>query len=189
MRWLGRCFIAGFVALAVGFGLFVWTLPSAREPLPAVAAEDGIVVPTGGPQRIGTGVALLAESGARLLITGINPDVSLDAVLAEAGQPRPACCLDLDRSAVNTAGNADAASKWAARHDLRRIHLVTSWYHMPRSRLLFTRALPGITIIPHPVFASAPHGERWWLAPGGWRVVLVEYGKYVWALFSPWDTV
>lgn len=190
MRWLWRCIAGGLAALAVGFGLFVWALPSATEPRLPVAAGDGIVVPTGGPERINTGLALQAEAGARLLITGVNPDVSLEAVLAKAGgQPRPDCCLELDRGAVNTVGNADAASEWTVRHGLRRIHLVTSWYHMPRSRLLFARALPGITVIPHPVFPSEAAGGHWWLEPGSWRVVAVEYGKYVWALLSPWDTL
>ena len=188
MRWAGRLAAVGFAVLAAGFGLFVHALP-AQMPSPAVAASDGIVVPTGGPERIATGLTLQAESGARLLITGINPDVSLDAVLTQAGQPPPDCCLDLDRSAANTAGNATAASQWAERYGIRRVHLVTSWYHMPRSRLLFARTLPGITVVPHPVFPSGQPAYRWWHSPSGWRLVLVEYGKYIWALFSPWDSL
>ena len=188
MRWASRLAAVGLAAVLAGFGLFVQALPR-QTPPPLVEADDGIIVPTGGPERIATGLTLLAEGGARLLITGINPDVSLAAVLRQAGQSRPACCLDLDRTAANTAGNAVAAGEWVERHGLRRVHLVTSWYHMPRSRLLFARALPGITIVPHPVFPSGQPAYRWWHDPGGWRVVLVEYGKYIWALFSPWDSL
>lgn len=188
MRWAGRLAAVGLAALAVGFGLFVYALPPQTRP-PPVEADDGIVVPTGGPERIATGLTLLADGGARLLITGINPDVSLTAVLAQAGQSQPACCLDLDRTAANTVGNAAAASQWAKRNGIRRVHLVTSWYHMPRSRLLFARALPGITIVPHPVFPSGQPAYQWWRHPGGWRLAVVEYGKYIWALFSPWDSL
>ncbi len=189
MRWLVRLLVAGFAALLLGFAAFVSNLPSVSVQPERVAAADGIVVPTGGPERIATGLALLEASGARLLITGVNPDVSLDAVLAEAGRSRPDCCLDLDRGAANTVGNAEATRIWAERHGFRRIHLVTSWYHLPRSHLLFERALPDISIIPHPVFPGQQPGYRWWLKSDGWRLVAVEYGKFVWALFSPWDTL
>ncbi|MCA8928824.1 MAG: YdcF family protein [Alphaproteobacteria bacterium] len=193
MRWS----LAGLAVLAVlGLGLvlaglaaFVDRLPSPDDVPAPVHAGDGVVVPTGGAERIATGLDLLAEGAGRLLITGINPEVSLNAVLAQAGQARPSCCLDIDRGAANTVGNARAAALWVREHGIRRLHLVTSWYHMPRSRLLFARALPGITLLPHPVFpAQRPEG-RWWRDPAGWRVVLVEYGKYVWALFSPWDSL
>jgi len=184
-----RLIKAVLVLLMAGLLAFVGNLPSPAGKGLKPGPDDGIVVPTGGADRIATGLMLLAKGGGRLLITGINPDVSLQAVLARAGVPPPACCLDIDRGAADTLGNARAAAEWAGRHGLRRLYLVTSWYHMPRSRLLFARALPGITIVPYPVFPAEASGYRWWQDPEGWRVVLVEYAKYVWALLGPWDTL
>jgi len=187
VRWGVRFLGAALALLLAGFLAFALTVPTAESGDADVRAGDGIAVPTGGAARIATGLALLARGGSRLLITGINPDVSLGAVLAEAGMPPPACCLDVDRSAADTAGNARAAAAWAARHGIARLHLVTSWYHMPRSRLLFARALPGITIVPHPVFPAGATGMPWWREPANWRLVAVEYGKYLWALAARWD--
>jgi len=171
-------------AWLIGFVLFLRMLPEIEAP-PPIAGGDGIVVPTGGYARVATGLALLTQSGGRLLITGVYPNTPLSAVLAETGQAAPECCVDLDYDAGNTAGNAAAAARWVSQHKLRQVHLVTSWYHMPRSMLLFRKALPGITVVPHPVFPPQWSERSWWLDLRAWRLVVVEFGKYVLALALP----
>ena len=184
MVWGRRLLVVIAAAWLIGFVLFLRMLPE-MEPPPPIAGGDGIVVPTGGYARVATGLELLAQSGGRLLITGVYPNTPLSAVLAETGQNAPAYCVDLDYDAGNTAGNATAAARWVSLHDLQRVHLVTSWYHMPRSMLLFRKALPGITVVPHPVFPPQWPERSWWLDLGAWRLVVVEFGKYVWALALP----
>ncbi len=168
---------AGGVA---GLALFIYALPSPNQPLSEVRAGDGIVVPTGGYARVATGLDLLAMADVKLLITGVYPETTLESLLAGAQRPAPACCLELDYSAGNTAGNAAAAVAWAEANGLDRIHLVTSWYHMPRSRLLFQSALPSAAILPHPVFPADGAGP-WWLNARNIRLVLAEYAKFLWA--------
>jgi uncharacterized SAM-binding protein YcdF (DUF218 family) len=163
------------------FAGFVQQLPNVTQDSGPLDAMDGIVVPTGGYARVATGLDLLHQGAGRLLITGVYPDTSLSAVLLETNRRRPACCVDLDYAAANTADNAVAAAKWEKQYNFQRIHLVTSWYHMPRSLLLFHRALPGITIVPHPVFPQHWADKPWWITWDGWRLVGIEFGKYVWA--------
>ena len=57
------------------------------------------------------------------------------------------------------------------------IRLVTSNYHMPRSIRLFSYHMPGIHIIPQPVFPDSFKGKNWWLWKGTARLIILEYLK------------
>src|SRR5438046_4981001 len=92
-----------FVGAAVGFIAFLSQLRGV-EIKPARNA-DGIVVLTGGSSRVSDAMELLAGGyGKRLLISGVHPtnDVSdISRMLPDNHKPLN-CCVDLDRSAVNT---------------------------------------------------------------------------------------
>src|SRR5210317_1392757 len=115
MRIVRAAVILLGLAIAIGLALFVSILPSYTETLTTgddIAASDGIVVPTGGRDRISTGLGLLSQGAGRLLITGVYADTSLQLLLTETGHVSPGCCIDLDRLATDTAGNAAAAKAW-----------------------------------------------------------------------------
>ena len=57
---------------------------------------------------------------------------------------------------------------------------------MPRSLLEFSRAMPGIAIVPNPVFPEIVRDERWWRQAGGPEPRSIgEYVKYLVALARP----
>src|SRR6202795_569104 len=109
--WLRAAFVAVsaivFMAAAIGFVGFLSQLRTA-ELKPARNA-DGIVVLTGGSSRVSDAMELLAGGyGKRLLISGVHPTngtIELSRLLPDS-QGLLACCVDLDRSAVNTRSNA-----------------------------------------------------------------------------------
>ncbi|KCZ91636.1 YdcF family protein [Hyphomonas johnsonii] len=121
----------------------------------SVQTADAVVALTGGSGlRIAAGVDLVAKGrGARLLISGVNPDVTLDDLIALAGgAPETyACCVDIGYRAETTIGNAEETAVWAYEHGYTRLVIVTSDYHMPRSLLLLQRAMPDIELQPYPV--------------------------------------
>lgn len=180
IRKLARLVVALWL---IGLLVFVMKLPGDEVP-PPVSQNEGIVVPTGGAERVATGFRLLGEGGRRLLITGVHPDTTLAALEALAKQKADPCCVDLDYTAANTPDNAAFAAAWAAEHGLTQVRLVTSWYHMPRSAELFRRAMPDVRVIPHPVSAADMPREGWWKNPDAWRLVVGEYIKLVWAWVS-----
>ena len=112
--WIGAGLLAGLgltaligAALFVGFLIFIYSLERAERP-PA-SRTDGIVVLTGGSQRIGDAIDLLAQGYAtRLLISGVNERTSRDEIeRLNPGQRRLFdCCVYLDYRARNTIGNA-----------------------------------------------------------------------------------
>jgi uncharacterized SAM-binding protein YcdF (DUF218 family) len=71
------------------------------------------------------------------------------------------------------------------REGYRSLRLVTSWYHLERGLLEFRRVMPGIVIVPHPVFAPHVDPERWWGRHGAPLLVVVEFEKYLAAWLRP----
>jgi uncharacterized SAM-binding protein YcdF (DUF218 family) len=154
---------------------------------PDVVAADGIVALTGGAERISEAITLLANKRAkRLLITGVNQSTSAGAL--SAATPETAdlltCCIDLDRNALNTVGNALEAARWVHENDFRSIIVVTSSYHMPRSLMELRRVLPQTRLIAHPVVPAALKLDQWWRDPATFRLLVGEYVKYRGARFG-----
>jgi uncharacterized SAM-binding protein YcdF (DUF218 family) len=170
-------------ALLAGFVVFLARLPT--EPTRPAPPGAGIVVLTGGAERIAEGLRLLAaDPSARLLVSGVHRTASL----AELERPPgidPAALADritLGRRAASTRGNAEEAADWARAHELSTLVVVTAGYHMPRALLMLRRELPEATLIGHPVTPPPFRDPRWWLRPGLLRLAAGEYAKLLAAL-------
>jgi len=186
LRWLRRfvlLVVAGGILWLAGLIWFAGEVPD--EETADRSATDAIVVLTGGTGRLEAGLQLLEQKLAtRLFVSGVAHGVDVAALLRVA-QRRPnelACCIAVGYRADNTAGNARETAEWVAGQGFRSIRLVTASYHMPRSMLELGRAMPGVRIVPHPVFPPRYKGSRWWLWPGTATLLSSEFIKYLIAL-------
>jgi uncharacterized SAM-binding protein YcdF (DUF218 family) len=182
--WLRATVVAGlamlFVAAAIGFVGFISQLRGA-ETRPASQA-DGIVVLTGGSSRVSDAMELLATGyGKRLLISGVHPTNAVSDISRSLSENQSllACCVDLDRSAVNTRSNAAETRRWAHERGFKSLIVVTSNYHMPRAIVELSHAMPDITLIPFAVVGDKWRDEPWWTSGATLRLLLSEYVKYV----------
>ncbi|MBC7102410.1 MAG: YdcF family protein [Parvibaculum sp.] len=174
--------LAALIAAAYVGGFFLFTAELDRTPPAEMQAADGIVALTGGPDRITAAYRLLEEGkGARLLITGVHPDVDARSLkeIVPGEASKFDCCVDVGHRAVNTIGNADETAEWVRRKNYRSIILVTSTYHLPRATLELGRAMPDVEIRPYPVFQDTLHLDGWWAYPGTTRLLISEYTKYL----------
>lgn len=170
------------LALCLGFAWFVSQVNSA-ETRPSQNA-DGIVVLTGGSSRVSDAMDLLAGGyGKRLLISGVHPTSGLNDFQRTYpdSQRLLSCCVDLDRSAVNTRSNATETRRWATERGFRSLIVVTSNYHMPRAVVELSNAMPGIKLIPFAVVGDKWRDEPWWESGAALRLLLSEYAKFLFA--------
>ena len=170
------------LALA-SFQKFVLTLPNDETNLPAPI--DGLVVATGGQLRIQKGVELLAGGKAdRMLISGVGKGITKELLKENlAISNRQAsffdCCVEIEFTATDTNGNAQATFEWMQKHALDDILLVSANYHLPRAELIFKQYLPENSVYfqavnPPDLKLSAWHSN--WQTT---RLLLKEYLKYI----------
>ena len=175
------------IALIWASGLFAFAARVQQStPQAEPAAADGIVALTGANsnERIAAAVQLLAErKGRRVLVSGVNRDVSREQLRTATGAVRRLydCCVDLGFSAADTVGNARETAEWAKAMRYRRLTIVTSDYHMPRAMLELRAVLrpPGATLQTYAVPTAALKTRHWWRSPGAVRLMVVEYSKYL----------
>ncbi|KQP58393.1 hypothetical protein ASF52_15070 [Methylobacterium sp. Leaf112] len=177
---LGLAGLGGAVLFG-GFLTFVACVE--RDQRAPEGRADGIVALTGGAQRIGDAIDLLANGyGRRLLITGVNERTSRDEIARLNPNQRHwiDCCVDLDYRARNTIGNAIETRRWMRLHRFSTVAVVTSNYHMPRTLVELDHALPGIDrVVPYPVVTEGFDAGRWWQQPSAARLLASEYLKFL----------
>ncbi len=186
-RWIGFLTmffgVVGALLLAAGFIWFAWNIP-VEDPSLARKA-DGIVVLTGAASRIPDAIELLAaERGKRLLITGVHRATSAREIarLTPLYSKFFTCCIDLDKTALNTFGNAIEGKRWAREHNYNSLIVVTSNWHMPRAMAELAHQLPDVTLTAYPVMSEKVKTEPWWSNFETARFLFAEYLKYLFAL-------
>lgn len=192
MKWAPRLSVSRLVLLLValwagGFLLFVRDIQSLAEPPinGALPPTQGIVVLTGGSERLATGLALLvAGKGEKLFVSGVHPGLTLDHILPRTEIPAALrmCCIRIGHAAEDTRGNAEETAVWMEIEGYGSLRLVTSHYHMRRSLLAFRTEMPRLTILPYPVVAGSLQLDAWWAHPGTASLLATEYNKYLLAL-------
>ena len=161
--------ILSFVLLswALGFAWFALLLP---QPA-ALTKTDAVVVLTGGAHRIDRGLEIIeAGKARRMLISGVDRDVRPVELALEYRRPMKLfdCCIDLGFQSVDTRSNALETARWAAKHKVKTLRLVTHDWHMRRARFELDRALPaGIDVTSDAVSTKPPLG-----------ILFTEYNKY-----------
>ncbi len=178
LRWGGFAFIFFVAIIFGGFLHFVDSITTMKPPLDPKA--DGIVVLTGGYQRIDQAVELLRSgAGNRLLISGVHPTTTPSQIrkLTQSSVDLFSCCVDIGYDALDTIGNAREAAKWIHAKGYKSILVVTNNYHMPRSLAELRYVDPSTDFIPYPVVNSDLKTKNWFTDPNALRTMISEYAK------------
>ena len=187
-------FVFGFLLTvsfiwAAGLIYFYSSIPS--SPNLSKEKTDAIIVLTGGSERISEGVRLLREGyGDKLLISGVNKETKLKDLFPTQGLKADDIFMvlsgkvHLGKEAVNTVGNALETAEWVKNQNIKSIRLVTSNYHMPRSMVEFKKTMPGIIIIPSPVFTNKFNKTDWFSDKNSRDLIILEYSKFLVATFK-----
>jgi len=180
-----------FTLWLIGLLGFIAVIPGTTTRLDADTKTDAIIVLTGGGDRLAEGFRLLDRGLAkRLLVSGVAGGVTLPQLIDRLGDQRDtvpsaaelACCVTLGYEAESTVGNANESAEWLRSNDAKSVRLVTANYHMLRSLLEFRRKVPGLTLVPHPVFPGEVRDPYWFVKPRTLLLIINEYHKYLVAL-------
>ena len=180
-----------FILCVISLGLFIGGFivfsdhVSTLQPPDLTQPADGIVVLTGGYSRIEGALELLKNKrGERLFISGVHTSTNRSELQRVTGGDATLfeCCVDIDRSALDTIGNAAESVKWAHANNYNRIIVVTNNYHMPRTMFELQRVSRDIEFIPYPITNTNLRDGNWITRGLVVRVLLVEYVKYVGAI-------
>lgn len=172
--------------LAAGYFLYaavtlIWAKPYNLNQ------HDAIVVLTGQSGRIESGLRLLLDNKAdMLLITGVLQRLSKKELIAaheaafdtdEMQKLYRHCCITLDYNADTTETNAIEANKWINDKDIKSLILVTSASHMPRAYLNFSMLIDKDTnITTYPVRTQRRLSLV--VSPKFWSYTAREYFKF-----------
>ena len=177
-------------------------------PVASVPLADGIVVLTGGPDRLASAGDLLEAGRApRLLVSGVNEATTPSdvATLLGINDALLDCCVTLGFEALDTRGNAREAAGWLVANPLSdtsapdtapsdaspsdtvsdpepHLIVVTSNYHMQRALYELRHAVPGVELVPYAVTGIDLEREGWWREASNWRVLTSEYAKTLLAM-------
>ncbi len=180
IRFLFRLFLAVFGLWLAGFAVFAVYVWAAEPPAP-IPHAGGIVALTGGDDRVGTALALLAAKDApALLISGAGRGTYLGDFTPddEAAATQYAAAITLGHAAVTTRGNALETAAWAQARHIGSLLIVTADYHMPRALYDIQQRLPGVTLYAVPV---RPPAMTHIFAASTLRLLAAEYTKYLFA--------
>ena len=184
--------IFSFFLLSLVAGFLWWTLqlintfPKKLYPInPSQKSENiGIVVLTGGKNRIEKGVDLLSKGyGAKLLISGVFMPSEIEAKFSLEKEKNQLfkCCVFFDQRSKNTLENAQEVDKWLKENkDIKSIILVSSYYHLPRSIMIFEKKISSkVKIYPKPAFQNINFRNQFFFHL---RLIISEYLKVLYTI-------
>lgn len=147
--------------------------------------STGIAVLTGGSNRISKAIELLNQGkGERMLISGVRRGTTLNLITArEDVKLESVLPIDLGYKAKDTVGNAKEIKEWSDKHNINKIYIVTSYYHIPRAKLEIENIVKNkeIKYFPTPSdFVS----NKWWKNIKSFKFLALEYTKFLIVFFQ-----
>ena len=149
-----------------------------------ILGKVGVVVLTGGKNRIEKGVDILSKGyGDKLLISGVFMPSEIEAKFSLEKEKKELfkCCVSFDQRSKNTYENAEEVVKWLNENkDIKSIILVSSYYHLPRSIMIFEKKIKSdVKIYPTPAiqkinFKNQPFFQL--------KLIISEYFKVLYTI-------
>ena len=149
-----------------------------------ILGKVGVVVLTGGKNRIEKGVDILSKGyGDKLLISGVFMPSEIEAKFSLEKEKKELfkCCVSFDQRSKNTYENAEEVVKWLNENkDIKSIILVSSYYHLPRSIMIFEKKIESdVKIYPTPAiqkinFKNQPFFQL--------KLIISEYFKVLYTI-------
>ena len=152
-----------FIILIIFAGFIWWViflfniLPKNyySKNFPDRSYNTGVIVLTGGKMRIEKGMEIMQKGYAeKMFISGVfmPSEIQMKFKIEKTKKDLLECCISFGEEAKNTIENAAEADQWLRKNpEITKVILITSYYHLPRSILIFEKKLwsnPEIYAVP-----------------------------------------
>jgi len=175
------CLISVLLIFLLWLGGFIMFDAYIRKSADTEQKTDAIVVLTGGKDRILEALKLYNNDMAEfLIISGVDSNVSLKELQKQNNifLTKNDAHIILGKEATNTNQNAVEVSDAIRRNNIHSVRLVTSYYHMPRSKEEILAYNPDIEVVVHPVY-SQNVSAKWWKKWNSFKLVASEFNKFL----------
>lgn len=165
-------------AYIIGFVSFIYCSSKAAD-FPLAGSNSLVVVITGGKDRLKYGLELAETFNSALLLSGANENSTFESILSYNGLSKPNIDkIFIGHAAKNTVENAIETDICASINNFDSVVLVTSNYHLLRSKHIFshTLSIPVYTAVVKNFEISPSHifsNKKLFL------LALREYNKYL----------
>ena len=135
---------------------------------------DAAVVLTGDKYRINKGLELLKKNIVnKLLISGVNININKKIIEQQFMNSKDIfdCCIEIENKSRNTFENARESYLWMKKNNFYSLIIISSSYHLPRSKLEFSRFIKVENIL----FLSSDAS----LKNISFKKLFLEYIKYI----------
>ena len=182
-----------FIILIIFTGFIWWViflfniLPKNyySKTFPDRSFNTGVIVLTGGKMRIEKGMEIMQKGYAdKMFISGVfmPSEIEMKFKIEKTKKDLLECCISFGEEAKNTIENAIEADQWLRKNrEITKVILITSYYHLPRSILIFEKKLssnPEIYAVPAVEKVNLLEQPLFHL-----KLVSSEYFKVIYTLF------
>ncbi len=179
-----KLFLLLVIAYLVSFVIFIFKIH--QKPTILNDKTDAIVVLTGASGRITEGIKQLVKNkGDRLFISGVykknSNDNVIKSIILKLTKTIPAISSDIlsrieEGKAKSTIENAVETKEYIEENKIKSIRLITSFYHIPRVKILFSKSLPTTNIIYNPIYTKK---EKNLFKYNNFAITFLEYNKFL----------
>jgi len=143
--------------------------------------SSAIIVLTGGKGRIEKGIELLDKGFGRFLfISGVFKESEIKTKYSQI--EKRDCCIIYDQNAKNTFENALEVRGWLKQKDnLTNLIIVSSYYHLPRSYIIFKNVIYDKNIKLTPADSNIRFDEKIIFHI---KLIVSEYFKIIYTILS-----
>jgi len=159
------------------FIFFLSLVKNFKSDYTTIKSIDSIVVLTGDKFRISKGMEILSNGiGEKLLLSGVNKNIKLTNIKNEFPKYKNFfdCCVEIENISSNTFENSRETFLWLEKNKYNSVLIVSSDYHMPRTKLEFEKFLNTKNTYYHPVNSNNDLNTI-----GKIKKLFLEYVKYM----------
>jgi len=159
------------------FIFFLSLVKNFKSDYTTIKSIDSIVVLTGDKFRISKGMEILSSGiGEKLLLSGVNKNIKLINIKDEFPKYKKFfdCCVEIENISSNTFENSRETFLWLEKNKYNSVLIVSSDYHMPRTKLEFEKFLNTKNTYYHPVNSNNDLNTI-----GKIKKLFLEYVKYM----------